>query len=152
MRILLAATAAVALLAGPLGTPAAAATQSHRSKSLAAYLTGAQEVPADSGDPDATGIALFSLKPNGKLCYVIHVRKVDGDVNGAHIHVGLPGEEGTVRVTLAAPVWSGSVAACTKIGLQLASRLWRNPARFYVNVHSTTYPDGAVRGQLHRAS
>jgi len=32
----------------------------------------------------------------------------------------------------------------------LAQEIIRNPAAFYVNVHNTPFPGGAVRGQLGR--
>jgi hypothetical protein len=33
----------------------------------------------------------------------------------------------------------------------LAGRIASNPRAFYVNIHTAEFPDGAVRGQLHRA-
>jgi hypothetical protein len=128
-------------------SPAAAAGPGN-SASLWARLSGANEVPAGTGDPDASGLALLSLKRNGQLCYVLHVTKVDGMVNAAHIHTGRAGKEGPVAVTLTAPR-RGNVATCTWVGRRLAWAIWAHPSWFYVNVHSTTYPDGAARGQLH---
>jgi hypothetical protein len=148
MRILLAATAALVVGAMTQATPAAAAP-APRTTSLGTYLTGKQEVPKGKGDLDATGIALLQLHRDGRLCYVIRVRNVDGDITAAHIHDGRPGKNGPVSVALTAPTWSGSVATCTQVGGKLARRLRDDPGRYYVNVHSSAYPDGALRGQLH---
>ncbi|MDG6104411.1 CHRD domain-containing protein [Dactylosporangium aurantiacum] len=149
MRTVLTAAAALVVGATTGVTPAAAAP-APRSVSLSAYLSGAQEVPKGKGDPDATGIALLQLHRDGRLCYVLRVRNVGGDIDAAHLHRGRPGKNGPVSAPLAAPVWSGSVAACTRVGDRLAWRLRDDPERYYVNVHSSAYPDGALRGQLHR--
>jgi hypothetical protein len=146
-KTLLAATATTAVLI--VGATPAAAAPTPRTVSLGAYLTGKQEVPKGKGDPDATGIALLQLHRDGRLCYVLHVRNVDGTIDAAHIHAGRPGKNGPVSAALAAPVWSGSVATCTQLTGRLAWRLRENPGRYYVNVHSSAYPDGALRGQLH---
>jgi hypothetical protein len=29
-------------------------------------------------------------------------------------------------------------------------KLWHKPSHYYVNVHNKPYPEGAIRGQLHR--
>jgi hypothetical protein len=142
------ALASVAFAAA--ATPAAAAPGPD-TLDLGTYLTGKQEVPKNSGDPDATGIALLTLYRNGRLCYVVRVRNVTGDITAAHIHEGLPGRDGPVAAPLAVPSWFGSVAMCTDIGAKLAKRIWAAPHRYYLNVHSSTHPDGALRGQLHHA-
>ena len=144
-------TVAAALVAGATtGVTPAAAAPAPRGVSLGAYLTGGQEAPKGKGDSDATGIALLQLYRDGRLCSVIHVRNAGGDIDAAHIHRGRPGKNDPVSVPLAAPAWSGSVAACTKAGDRLARRLRDDPERYYVNVHSSAFPDGALRGQLHR--
>ena len=141
----------LALVAGltlGAGAPAYAAN----STGLVAYLAGTSELPSGTGDPDATGVTLASIKAgSGTICYVIRVRDVDGTVDGAHLHAGRVGQEGPAVAHLDPPVVNGAVAACTWIGKKLAAKIRKSPQKYYVNVHSTAFPDGALRGQLHRA-
>ncbi len=123
-------------------TPAEAAQRPH-STSFIAFMNGHNEVKA--ADPDATGVALFSLKSNRQLCWVIITHKVDGTVTAAHIHAGAAGKDGPVVVPLS--LWPG----CTRISARLAWALKFHPSGFYANVHSTAFPDGALRGQLMKA-
>src|SRR5262245_16403033 len=107
-RIALSVGVTAALVLG-LAAPAYAAPN----ESFIARLTGANELPAGTGDPDATGVGLFRIKAgSGKVCYVIHVRNVAGSVSGAHLHAGKADEEGAVVAELDPPVNNGSVAAC----------------------------------------
>lgn len=109
-------------------------------------LSGAQEVPP--ADADGKGIAWLKVKPNrDRLCYALSVSNIDGDVTAAHIHQAPAGVNGPIVVPLQAPI-SGPVADCTDIDHDLALEIVNNPAGFYVNVHSTVFPAGAVRGQL----
>ena len=124
-------------------TPAQAAAQRPHSTSFIAFMNGHNEVPA--ADPDATGLAMFRLKQNRQLCWVIITRKVDGTLMDAHIHAGVAGQNGPVAVPLS--LWPG----CTRITSKLARALRDNPGAFYANVHSSTYPNGAIRGQLMKA-
>jgi hypothetical protein len=150
-RITPVAVLAAALAAGPLAAPADAHLPRHPNNNLAAFMSGRQEVPANSGDQNASGVALFDLKPwTGRLCYVIWVKNVDGTVNAAHIHYGAVGSDGPHVVDLVPPVHGASIG-CTWVGRRLAWRLWWDPSHYYVNVHSTEYPDGALRGQLFRS-
>jgi hypothetical protein len=144
-------TAAASLLATVVLTAQATeagAAPAPKKVHLSAHLSGSQEVPKNTGDPDATGMALLTLHRNGRLCYALHVRHVTGDVTAAHIHEGLPGKDGPVAAGLTAPTWYGSAATCTYLGPKLTKRLRATPHRFYINIHSSQYPDGAVRGQL----
>jgi hypothetical protein len=140
----------LALVAG-LTLGAAAPAQAADSTGLVAFLAGTSELPAGSGDADASGVVLASIKPgSGRICYVIRVRKVDGTVTGAHLHAGRTGEEGAAVAHLDPPTASGAVAACTWIGKKLAGKIRKAPHKYYVNVHSTAFPDGALRGQLQK--
>jgi len=109
--------------------------------SFMAFLAGRNEVPPS--DPDATGVALLSLKANRQLCWVVFTRRVDGSLTGAHIHAGRAGQNGPVVVEL-----STSPVGYTWVTRKLAWSLWAHPSWYYVNVHSTAYKDGAARGQL----
>jgi hypothetical protein len=42
----------------------------------------------------------------------------------------------------------GASSACVDVNEALAGELLKRPSRFYVNVHTGPFPNGAVRGQL----
>lgn len=143
-RILLASGLVAASLAGPLSAGAAA---DDGGRPLSAELTGAAEVPGP-GDPDGTGSASLRVNPGlTEICYTLAVTNVDG-VTAAHIHKAPVGSPGPVVVPLAAPV-GGSSTACATVSRDLALAILTDPGAYYVNVHSTAHPAGAVRGQLH---
>ena len=107
-------------------------------------LTGAKEAP---GPGDANGRGAFTWSLDGtRLCYLLSAHRI-GTAAAAHIHRGRAGVAGPVRVELAAP--NRTSAACVTIGSSLASSLRTHPRRFYVNVHTANFPNGAIRAQLH---
>lgn len=108
---------------------------------FAANLTGASEVPSP-GDPDGFGKALliFDSAAN-RVDWLITLANVGLPPTGAHIHLGAPGVAGPVMINFSGQL-SGSVVD-TDVAALLA-----DPTNFYVNVHNSTYPGGAVRGQL----
>jgi hypothetical protein len=115
-------------------------------------LTGAKEVSpeGDRGVGDPNGRGSFSATLDGRmLCYGIQVKNVD-DPAAAHIHRGGRRVAGPVIQPLQHPESGdpGSSAECVRITRSLARQLRRRPGRFYVNVHTPAYPNGAVRGQL----
>lgn len=141
--ILMAAGAAAFALGG-CETVAEATQPTHH-----ATLTGEAEVPGP-GDPDGSGVAEFSIVDAAdNLCFEISDVTNISAVTAAHIHRGGPTESGPPVVTLQAPT-DGHSAGCTTIDGGLADEIENNPERFYVNVHSSEYPNGAIRGQLTR--
>ena len=65
----------------------------------------------------------------------------------AHIHRAPPTSAGPIVVHLTAPT-SGTSKGCAAVTRALAQELIQSPGAFYVNVHNTPFPGGAVRGQL----
>jgi hypothetical protein len=114
-----------------------------------AAMTGWNELPHGSGDRNGSGSAVFTLKPDNQLCYVLSTRDLRGQINAAHIHLGNNTKEGPVFVKLTAPT-AGWVRTCQQVTTRVASALNEEPTNFYVNVHTTRFPDGAIRGQLQR--
>lgn len=138
---LLAAAAGVALV-----STATLATAQNDNRTFTAILTGEAEVPGP-GDPDGGGVARVTIDlDTNQLCYNIRVRKID-PATMAHIHEGEEGVAGPVRVGLNPPT-SGTSSGCTPITRALALEILADPGEYYVNVHNTPYPGGAVRGQL----
>jgi CHRD domain-containing protein len=109
-------------------------------------LTGAAEVPGP-GDPDGTGTAKITLNPGkNQVCYELTVDKI-APANGAHIHAGAVDKAGPPVVTLAPPA-NGSSKECAPLEQEKIMDIIKNPGSYYVNVHNTEFPKGALRGQL----
>jgi hypothetical protein len=111
-------------------------------------LTGAAEVPGP-GDPDGSGTASLRLNPGQEeVCFELSVSNIALPATGAHIHVGTADVAGPVVVPLTAPDVSGTSSGCVSADRELIKSIIQNPEEYYVNVHNTEFPPGAVRGQL----
>lgn len=112
-------------------------------------LTGAAEVPGP-GDPDGSGTAMVTLNPGTEqVCWSIHVSGIALSATGAHIHEIDPAKGfGDVVVSLSPPDESGHSSGCTSADRELILDIIKNPEEYYVNVHSTEFRAGAVRGDL----
>jgi hypothetical protein len=110
-------------------------------------LTGAAEVPP--GDPDGSGTATITLNPGQEsVCWEITVSGITLPAIAAHIHEAPAGVAGPVVIPLSAPDASGSSSGCVSVDRQEIKEIIQHPEEYYVNVHTTDYPAGAVRGQL----
>ena len=113
-------------------------------------LTGAEEVPVQ-GDPDGVGKARVTLDRDlSQVCFEIRVAKITLPATSAHIHSGVAGVSGPAVVTLTPPDASGMSSGCVAADLTLITEIRNNPSGYYVNVHNSDFPAGAVRGQLSR--
>ena len=140
--------AAIAIaIAIPL-TPSSQATTptTFQTTEIAVQMVGAQETqPADlNGIGDARFFA--NTSDPAALCYVLIVDRIR-PATAAHIHPGAVGVANPPVVELRAPT-DGDSAACVQVRERLLARILNNPQNFYVNVHNTRFPDGAIRGQL----
>lgn len=114
---------------------------------LTADLTGAAERPGP-GDPDGTGVATVVVsQARNRVCVVLQVADIQ-PASAAHIHRAPADRPGPVVVHLAPPT-RGHSYTCANVDGHLADALVHTPWLYYVNVHNTQYPGGAVRGQLH---
>jgi CHRD domain len=115
---------------------------------LTATLTGAAEVPGP-GDTNGTGTATLKLNQGrGKVCFVLTARNITLPATGAHIHVGAAGIAGDVVVPLTPPDASGVSAGCVTATRATIKAIKKNPSLYYVNIHTSDFPAGAIRGQL----
>ena len=134
--------------APPGGCPTVALTAKKGGKKLNATLTGAAEVPGP-GDTDGAGTAMLRLRlGQGQICHSLTVSNITLPAAAAHIHRGAAGVAGPVVVTLTTPDADGAVEGCVAAPRALVKEILQNPAGFYVNVHTSDFPAGAVRGQL----
>lgn len=111
-------------------------------------LTGKAEVPGP-GDADGFGGAAVVINADkGQLCYGVGVVNIKLPAAAAHIHKGDAKTAGPVVVPFTAPDATGFAGACVSVDKTLAADILKNPANYYVNVHTSDFPNGAVRGQL----
>ena len=112
-------------------------------------LTGEAEIPGP-GDPDGSGTATITLNSGrGEVCWEIHVMDITLPAIGAHIHIIDPATGfGGVVVPLSPPDGTGHSSGCTTVDADLIKDIKKNPEMYYVNVHTTDYPGGALRGDL----
>ncbi len=89
----------------------------------------------------------------------------DVTITGMHIHRGNSGEPGPVLITsgiggsnaVNAAAGRGSLrrqgqtSSTDTNGLEAVNGILANPSGYYLNIHTTTFPNGVMRGQLQRA-
>ena len=121
---------------------------------LATRLAGAEEVGPNGepgvGDPDGSGIATVAVSAEARrACFELWVRDIPLPAVAAHIHAAPPRTNGDIVVPLAPPDADGRSRGCARgIDQAVADELVDSPSQFYVNVHTTDRPAGALRGQL----
>lgn len=112
---------------------------------LAATLEAGNEVPPVQSN--ASGIAHITLNQGlGEVCVDIESSGFEGQVIAGHIHRGPEGVGGPVVIGLG--VNSPNFSNCVEADGDLIKEIRQDPSAFYVNVHSTAFPGGEIRGQL----
>lgn len=122
-------------------------------KKLTTALSGANEVPP--ADPDGSGTAKVTINAGqGRVCWEITTANID-PVLFAHIHSAHAGQNGPIVIFLSA-AQNDTATGCASITgpgggpipRSLLDAIRKAPQGYYVNVHTTVYPGGAIRGQL----
>jgi hypothetical protein len=124
------------LIVAPISAPQAALVH------FLVPLSGSQEAPGP-GDPDGTGLAdLLIDSATNMISWDITASNITFPLTGAHIHQAPAGSAGSIVVDFSAQL-SGSNLFDPDLANVLA-----NPTGFYVNLHNSDFPGGAIRGQL----
>ena len=147
MKKLVVSVAVLLVLALVVSLRSVAAAPSFQHPQFQADLMGADEVPGP-GDIDGSGRAGVAFQADVDVCFTITVSNITLPATAAHIHEGSMGVAGPPVVTLQPPDASGRVESCVQGERAVLDRILAAPADFYVNVHTTDFPEGAVRGQL----
>jgi hypothetical protein len=143
----------IALVGTALLVPALS-TAGSKTVEVDAKLQGKNEVPGP-GDKNGKGEAQIFLKAKKhKVCFNLEVSRLD-TVTMAHIHKGAPDVAGKIKVVLFENevAGDGTYEGCVKdVKKKLVRKIGKVPEKFYVNVHTQDFPDGAIRGQLEPAA
>jgi CHRD domain len=118
-----------------------------------ASLNGANESPA--GDADGVGAAAITFDvfnvsdpvSGAEVCWDLSYSGITGTPVMAHIHRGAAGVNGPIEVPITG-LLATSATGCAAVAPALAQEIMATPSGFYVNVHTTDYGAGAIRGQL----
>ncbi len=133
--------------APPSGCPTVVLTPGTGGVLLNATLLGTNEVPP--ADLDGTGTAMIRLQAGeARLCFKLTAANVLLPAIAAHVHIAPAGVNGPIVVPLTPPDATGMSEGCVNVSRVLVGQILANPAGYYVNVHTTDYPAGAIRGQL----
>jgi CHRD domain len=139
----------VAMLLASLVLVMSAATVNAQT-TLSTSLSGDEEAPGP-GDKNGKGWVTLTIEPDGTICYSAKVQAIGREITGAHIHLGAVGVAGDVVVDLdpfGADITGNKAAHCVTTTPETAAAIIANPSGYYVNVHTTDFPGGAIRGQL----
>jgi len=134
MRYVITAVTAIVFAIGLAGAASA--------QNYSATLDGLQEVPANASSGSGSG--LFSLDGANVLHYNI-VFSGTATETAAHIHG--PANVG-VNAGVIFPLPSGSPKIGTVGPLTAVQVGYLNAGLLYVNIHSTAFPGGEIRGQI----
>lgn len=113
---------------------------------LRTNLTGEVEVPP--GDSSASGTASVKVSQS-QVCFDVKWSGIKA--TASHIHLAPKGRAGAIVVPFFksdTPLSETRKQGCTEVSATLAKAIANNPSAYYVNVHDTEFPKGAIRGQL----
>jgi hypothetical protein len=134
-------------------------------RNFAAHLSGREEVPP--ADTKATGQATFQLSRDGtELSFRLNVANIE-NITQAHIHLAPAGTNGGVVVWLypdgppaqlipgrtQGTLARGTITADDLVGALAGAALddlvdEMKAGNAYVNVHTSQFPGGEIRGQI----
>jgi CHRD domain len=143
------------LAAPKASTVSDVSTGSTRTVYLEADLDGHNEQLAAGGSatgaPHATAMEVLRIRGN-QVAYALSWQGL-GMPTVAHVRQGAAGQAGAAvitQLTSPLPPTVTAVAGTLTVHGRVLSQLVGNPGMFYLNLGTSTYPAGAVRGQFHK--
>ncbi len=138
------------LIAGFIGLLANTAWAESKFYGFVSKLDGAQQVPSNSSL--ATGFGKSSYDPaTNKLSLSINVTGISkANLTGAHIHLGATGSSGPIILDLGLTGWQTTatgISLNTTLTFPEANELELINGNTYLNLHTTTFTGGEIRGQ-----
>ncbi|MBL9141230.1 MAG: CHRD domain-containing protein [Phycisphaerae bacterium] len=113
-------------------------------------MSGSNEVPGP-GDPDGSAVGTLTIDPGtNAISWNFNYSNLDA-LTGFHIHSGIAGASGGVVVNLGTATSGGAGTLIGSLPNQTnatINSLLAAPEAFYLNLHTTAYPSGAVRQQI----
>lgn len=113
-----------------------------------AFMAGAQEAPPNA----ATGLGLGQVLMTPAADQIVSSYLFTGLTTAAtvgHIHEGAIGVAGPVRFDVQPPLVTGGGVGHLRFDLAAGQAQLLRDGQFYFNLHSSTFPAGEIRGQLH---
>ncbi len=148
MKKLLLIVSAVAMIFG--ASPIAQAGTPITKLTVAA--NGANERP-NLGSKTGTSAGSFTVNTvKNTFCYSNVRTRGLNNIIGAHVHLGASGIDGSIFVWIDIKKINKPGLACVKVGHLVLLDIAKYPSDYYFNVHTKTFPGGAVRGQLKKFS
>jgi hypothetical protein len=115
-------------------------------------LEMSQEVTTTNppGDPDGYGTAVLTMNAGERvICWSLTAADIALPATASHIHRAPDGVAGPIVLGLSAPGANGQSSGCrSDVDRDLIVDIFSNPDAYYVNVHTTEHPPGAIRSQL----
>jgi hypothetical protein len=153
-RAMLRGGVVAAVVAASMFAAVSSASAYSWSVTMTAAAQCASHLPCDSGASGSANIYTKAGQPNW-LCGQFFWSGVHGAVGFGHIHQAQAGQPENVAYTvnLFGPPTSLSgfqsgVTGCTVVPAEQQAVMARFPQEFMVTIHTTSYPGGAIRGQL----
>jgi len=135
-------------------------TASRADFTVTSTLSGSQETPPN-GSPGTGSTTFTYVTASNSLLYTVSFAGLTAPATASHVHIGTPGIAGPIIFPLAntpaatSGMYSGTLTAAKLInGASTGISTFADAlnaiqsGNTYINIHSSLYPGGEIRGQL----